>query len=185
MNFIDRLPKSYNELKFTKYLQIINTIPATKPDDYTDDDWNEYVHLTILSILLEASVEAIRACKPTEVIEMIKGITYLNEVPKPSKTKLKTIDISKVTYDQFVTYQKLSSNPFNNFVDILSILLPDTSKEEIQNLSVQEVTDCLKKLNTSLLKSYNSSIISLSLKMLKQTAKRKVMNLFKRPGKKS
>jgi len=185
MQFIEQLPKSYQELKFTKWLEIINTLPSEKPDDYDNDDWVEYINLTILSILLDTTPDAIRACKPTEVIEMIKGISYLNEVPQPGKTSLKTIDISKVTYDQFVTYQKLSSNAFNKFEEILAILLPDTTKEQIQNLSVQEVTDCLKKLNLSMMKSYNSSMISLSLKVLKQTAKQKVMNLFKRPGKKS
>lgn len=180
---IEQLPKSYNELRFTKWLEIINTLPATKPDDYSDEDWSEYINLTILSILLDASVDEIRACKPLEVMEMIKGISYLNEVPKPGKSKLKTIDVSKVTYDQFVSYQKLRLDAFNNFEEILAILLPDTSKEEIENLSVQEVTDCLKKLNQSMFRCLNSSLTFLSFQLLKQTAKQKVKSLFKRQAK--
>lgn len=175
MNLIDKLPKNYNELSYKTYNKIINTLPAEKPAEMTVEEWNVYFHLTVLSIMLGIFVGELEKLPATELVQMINKISFLEVGLKPTKSSLKTKLYDELDYIEFVNYQKLRNDLWNNMEDLIKIVVKDEIKEE---LSVQEAYNVFFCLNKSIRKSILCSLISSGWKLLKMTAKEKLKKIF-------
>ncbi len=147
MKLIKRIPKSYKELNYKAYVAIINKIPSEKPEGLTPVEWSRLVHITTLCIILGVTEGEIEALQASEVMELIQAIQFLDKPIEPEKTAYRVKQINELTYDEFVTYQRLRLDQWNNLADILLLVLKDTTPEAIDAMSIHEVVQvffCLK-----------------------------------------
>jgi hypothetical protein len=177
MKLLDRLPKSYFETPYKTYNEILNTLPPEQPDDMDDDEWGGYVKFVILSKLLDVPVIDLERLPIDELLPLMSGIDYFDKDVQPTKNTLKIKPMHKLTYDEFVNYQKLRANQFNHTTEILMIVLEGKSEEEINNMSVSEVYEAFFMLNKSTKKSLTRLKVSLALTLVKQGWKMIVMKI--------
>lgn len=153
MDLLKKLPKDYKALSWQKYVKIINSIPAERPDGIDDASWSRLINLTTLSILLDMDVAAFDSLRATELIPLIKGIDYLNKPIVEAKTAFKIKAFNELTYDEFTTYQTLKADQWNNLGAILGIMVKDITPEQVEELSIYEVQQIFF-LSSSYLKKY-------------------------------
>lgn len=189
MKLIDRLPKSYEEINYKKYIQIIQTLPDSKPDEWDEDEYNSFLTLVPISILLDVPVIDLERLPAIELMPLIQAVSFMAEPFKEAKTSLKLKEINTLTYDEFVTLQNLRNDHWVHMPKILSIIIENKSPEEIDQLSISEVIACFFTLNGLTKKYIQSLTISLALQIVKQnlmkiwlSLKQKVKNLFSKAG---
>lgn len=182
MNLIDKLPKSYSEINYKTYIKILQTIPDEIPDGWDVEEYNTYILLVPIAILLGMDVSDIERLPAAELIPMIERLSFMNEPFKDAKTSLKLVDANSLTYDSYVNYQKLRLDQWSNMDKILSIIIKDKTPEEIDQLSINEVMQCFFILNRSTMKLLQSYKICLAKNLMKQIMKRiwsRIISLFK------
>lgn len=146
---IDRLPKSYDELSFKTYVAIINKIPSEQPAGISKTDWSRLIHLATLSILLGIPEDEIEALKAVKVLELIKGIDFLNKLIEPTKNDFKVKSMKELSYDEFSTYQSLRLDQWNNLEEILNLVLKNVTPEQVAAFSIQDAMNVFFCLNKS------------------------------------
>jgi hypothetical protein len=152
MKLIDKLPTSYDQINYKTYIQIIQTLPDSKPDDWSEDEYNSFLHLAPLSILLDVPMIDLERLPATELMPMIERVQFMAEPFKQVKTSLKLKTVKELTYDEFVSYQSLRLDQWVNMPGILSIIIKDKTPEEIDQLNINEVMQCFFMLNKSTMK---------------------------------
>lgn len=177
---IERLPKSLKELNYKTWVAIINKIPTDKPEGMDEIDWSRLVNLTSLSIMLGVIPNEIEQLRATKVTELIRAISYLDIEPRPEKTRFKVKQINEITYDEFVTYQKLRLDQWNNLEAIFLLLVKDVTKEDIINLSAYDAIQIFFCLNKSTQKFLKRLKYSTMLKLINQTPKLIVSKMLSR-----
>lgn len=160
------LPKSYHDINYKDYVAIMNTLPASQPVDLDDTEWSRQIHLTTLAILCgvsEAEIEALRAVK---VNQMILDIAFMNEPIRPAKNKFKVKSVEELSYDEFASYQNLRADQWNNLAAILSLMLKEPVKYDIDSMSIHDVMQVFFCLNRSTQKCLRCLKYSLLLKLM-------------------
>ncbi|MES2062743.1 MAG: hypothetical protein V4456_12535 [Bacteroidota bacterium] len=168
MKLIDKLPTSYHEINYKTYIQIIQTIPAEKPDEWDDDEYKSFLNLAPLSILLDVPVIDLERLPAAELIPMLQRVQFMAEPPKEAKTSLTLKAMDELTYDEFVSYQSLKVDAWANMPRILKIIIKDKTSAEIDQLSISEVYAIFFTLNKSTKRFTTLLIRSLALKIVKQ-----------------
>ncbi|TFF34397.1 hypothetical protein [Mucilaginibacter psychrotolerans] len=169
MKLIDKLPTSYDQINYKTYVQILQTIPAEKPDEWDDDEYKSYLNLAPLSILLDVPVIDLERLPATELMPMLQRVQFMAGPIKNAKTSLSLKAMDELTYDEFVTYQSLKVDAWANMPRILKMIVKDKTAEEIDQLSISEVYAVFFTLSKSTKRFTTLLIRSLALKMVKQT----------------
>lgn len=133
------LPKNYHDIHYKDYVAIMNTIPAVQPDDLDDVAWSRQIHLTTLAILCGVSEAEIENLRHVKVTEMINAIAFMNEPVQRTKNSFKVKSIDELTYDEFARYQLLRADQWNNLQDILSLMLKEPGKYDLEGMSIHDV----------------------------------------------
>jgi hypothetical protein len=177
---LKRLPKSYREVNYKTYLDIINNVMVDKPDSYIgeEDEFLFYQSYSTLSLLLDIPYTELEELPFTVIQPLLSGLDFLNNEIPLSYSSVKIKDIEVLTYKEYQSLIYLMPEMFNHIDDILEIVVVDITKEQIDKLSILEVIAIMGKLATSYKKSLNHSQKSLGWKLLKMTLKEKMNNLF-------
>jgi hypothetical protein len=183
MNLIDKLPKSYDEINYKTYIQILQALPDSKPDDMDEDEYHSLQTLVPLSILLDVPVIDLERLAAVELLPLIEATSFMSEPFKEAKTSLKLKSADELTYDEFVSYQSLRLDQWVNMPRILNIIVEDKTPEEIDQFSIQQAMNVFFLLNQSTKKYLTSLIISLAKKLIQQSLMiiwQKMKSLFKK-----
>lgn len=182
MNLINKLPLSYTDINYKTYIKILQSLPDEIPDGWYEDEYQSYILLMPISILLDTPLIEIERLPAAELMPMIERLSFLNDGFKEVKTGLKLKTANELTYDEYVNYQKLRINQWDNMDKILSIIIKDKTPEQINRLDIQTVMSVFFCLNKSTLKSLRSLKIFLANQIMKQNLTRiwlMITNLFK------
>lgn len=163
-----KLPTSYDQINYKDYIKIINLIPAEKPDDWDDDEYNSFQTLAPLSILLDIPIIDLERMSAEVLLPMIDKVAFMNEPFKQAKSALNLRTAKELTYDQFVNYQTLRLDQWVNMPAILNIIIKDKTPDEIDQLDIQTVMSVFFSLNRSIKKSLSGLTLSLAVKLMKQ-----------------
>ena len=177
MKLIDKLPTSYDQINYKSYIKIINLIPAEKPDDWDDDEYNSFQTLAPLSVLLDKPIIDLERLPATELIPMMQKVAFMNEPFKQANSALNLRTAKQLTYDQWVNYQTLRLDQWVNMPAILNIIIKDKTPDEIDQLDIQTVMSVFFSLNRSIKKSLNGLTMSLAVKLMKQILIQKVQKM--------
>ncbi|MCC8409903.1 hypothetical protein LJ707_13275 [Mucilaginibacter sp. UR6-1] len=171
MQLIDKLPTSYHDINYKTYIKIIQAIPAELPEGWDEDEYNSYITLIPLSIFLDIPVIDLERLPATEIVPMLQRLQFMNEPIPEAKTTLKLKAESELTYDEFVSYQKLRLSQWDNMEKILNLIIKDKTAGELSLLTIPEVVAVFFILNKSTNKSIQSLKRSLGKQMMKQNLK--------------
>ncbi|GAA4907071.1 hypothetical protein [Mucilaginibacter defluvii] len=175
MQLIDKLPTSYHDINYKTYIKVIQSIPAELPDGWDEEEFNSYITLIPLSIFLDIPVIDLERLPATELVPMLQRLQFLNEAIPEVKTTLKLKADTELTYDEFVSYQKLRLSQWDNMEKILKLIIKDKTADELSLLTIPEVVACFFMLN----KLTNKSIQSLKRSLGKQMAKQNLKLILK------
>lgn len=153
----NRLPNSWDELKLKDYIKLSPVInDADSINESADEDIYTIKHLSdldkniqIISLFSGASVEDIEQLPTEKVFDMINKLAFMGTVPVNPKTTIKYKSFSELSYDNFITFQKLSldftdagilSSAINNLPMMLSLFSSDNLTEaQVLDLTIPEV----------------------------------------------
>jgi hypothetical protein len=184
MKLIDRLPKSYKELNYKKYVAIMDRIPAEKPANMDATDWAVEINMITLTILLDCQESDIEALQASEVFAMLKVIAFMDyDFERDKKPRYEVKSVNELTYDEFVTYQRLRLDQWNNLGDILLLVVKGSTPEQIDAMSIydaMQVFFCLSKSTTKFLTRLKYSALR---KVITRTIAERFLALRLRLGK--
>jgi len=179
-DLLKRIPRNYKEVNYLKYIQIMQIPASPDNEDYDEEEYNAYVQYAMLSILLDVSITELTKLPATTIISLLTAINFMNTPIQKVKCNLDIKSIEEITYDEFITFNKLNADgkQWENMTDILQLLIKNKTEKEIAELSIFEVMQFFFALSKSTLKSLNRFQISLAWKILKQIVKEKIQKLI-------
>ncbi|QEC78758.1 hypothetical protein [Mucilaginibacter ginsenosidivorax] len=155
---LNKLPSSWEQLKLKDYIKLSPVLNAADTEgELVDDDIYTIKHLSdldmsvqIISLLTDTDIEDIEALSMLEVNQLIEKLAFIGTVPKTGKPKIAYKPFDELSYDNFITFQKLSvdfteegilSSAIGNLPVMLSLFAkdPNHNPEFIFNLSMPEV----------------------------------------------
>lgn len=154
---LNKLPSSWEQLKLRDYIKLSPVLNASDNGELMDDDIYTIKHLSdldlsvkIISLLTDTPVDDIEALSMLEVNQLIEKLSFIGSVPQTGKPKIAYKGFSELSYDNFITFQKLSldfteegilSSAIGNLPVMLSLFAKDEkhNPESILNLSMPEV----------------------------------------------
>jgi hypothetical protein len=154
---LNKLPSSWEQLKLRDYIKLSPVLNAADKDELIDNDIYTIKHLSdldlsvkIISLLTDTPVDDIEALSMLEVNQLIEKLSFIGSVPQTGKPKIAYKEFSELSYDNFITFQKLSldftqegilSSAIGNLPVMLSLFAKDEkpNPEFILNLSMPEV----------------------------------------------
>lgn len=154
---LNKLPSSWEQLKLKDYIKLSPVLnESDKDNDLVDDEIYTIKHLSdldmsvqIISLLTDTPVEDIEALSMLEVNQLIEKLAFIGTVPQAGKPKIAYKAFDELSYDNFITFQKLSmdftkegilSSAIGNLPVMLSLFAkdPNHNPEFIANLSMVE-----------------------------------------------
>lgn len=113
---LNKLPSSWEQLKLRDYIKLSPVLNAADTEgDLVDDEIYTIKHLSdldlnvqIISLLTDTPVEDIEALSMLEVNQLIEKLAFIGTVPQTGKLLIKYKEFSDLSYDNFITFQKLS-----------------------------------------------------------------------------
>lgn len=168
---LDLLPEGWAQIKFKTYLELMKLKVSI------DDDPIEVLNsnLEICSLFLGLPTSIVEQFPMTTIKAMNNRLAFLSEKAKPttsSKFQWKT-SLTEPTYDDFITFIKVSEQinqgSLDNFPLLIKIMLKqEMSEEEILNMPMDEVEHgffLLRKYSMNYLKH---TIKDLTVKVIAQ-----------------
>ncbi|WP_428329036.1 hypothetical protein [Mucilaginibacter sp.] len=189
---LQKLPGTWAELKLKDYIKLSPVIQEPEEDVLPDPDifTNQYLteldkNVHIISLLTDVPVEEIEKLTMVQLDEAVNKISFISTAPEQVKTQIKYKQFSELSYDNFITFQKLSldftpekilSSAINNLPLMLSVFSKDNLKEDyFLELSIPEIITGFFFVNLNIQK-YLKRLVTSSYKQLMkaqiQTGKR-------------
>lgn len=177
---LNRLPKSYRELNYKTYLNIINNVLVQLPEDWdgNEEDFKIYQSYSTLSLLLNIPYSELEVLPFSTIQQLLLALEFMNVEIPIGYTNIKVKDVEALTYKEYQSLIYMLPQMFEHIDDILEITVLDLTKEDIDKLSIWEVMQIMGKLILSCKKSLNLSRKSLAIKLLKMTLKERVSKIF-------
>lgn len=184
----NKLPQKWEDFSLKEYLKLSTVISDRVEDELTDPDIITIKYLDdldkniqIISLLTGTSVEEIEQLTMVQLNELINKINFMSSIPKNPKHTIKYKQFNELSYDNFITFQKLSldftddkvlTSAIHNLPMMLSVFSKDSHNEEyFLNQSMPEVIAGFFIVNQNIQKYLKRSQASLYKKMMKQQAK--------------
>ena len=186
---LKKLPGQWSDLKLKDYIKLAPVINGTQvADDVFDADiYTAKIEsdldksLSIISLLTDVTVEELEAKPMTEVTELIGKLSFMNDLPNQDKPVTKYKKFTELTYDGFITFEKLQrdisdegilGNAISNLPVMLSVFSKDgLTPEQIEELSMSEVIASFFILEKNIQKYLRSIQRSLLLQVMKNKTK--------------
>jgi hypothetical protein len=141
----NKLPSSWEQLKLMDYIKLSPVL--NNADNEEDNDVDIYtikhfsdldISVNIISLLTDTPVDGIEALQMKEVNLLIEKLSFLGSVPQTVKPTIKYKTFDQLSYDNFITFQKLSldfseEGILSSAVDNLPIMLALFAKDENHN----------------------------------------------------
>lgn len=197
---LNKLPGNWNELSLKTYIKLSPVLNDSdkEPELYNEDIFTEKLeadvdkNIQIISLLTDVPVEVLLTGYTMNQFEgFVSKLMFLATPPVTGKPVINYITFDKLTYDGFITFNKMQrdlsdegilGSAINNLSTMLSIFSKDKlTPEQIENLSMPEVIagffTVAKNLEKSLKRSERSLLKQLMGIQLK-TGKALVMQLL-------
>ncbi len=191
MNFkelYNKLPQKWEEFSLKDYIKLAPVISDRVDDELQDPDIITIKYLDeldkniqIISLLTGASVEAVEQVTMVQLDELINKISFISSIPDNPKTSIKYKQFNELSYDNFITFQKLQldftpdkalSTAIENLPMMLSVFSKDNLTEEyFLNQSMVECIAGFFTVNQNIQNYLKRSQVSLYKLMMKQQAK--------------
>lgn len=165
-NYLEKFPKAWNEVKLSTYIELTQMLPAVSDDTETQQEVFEiYFYQFTGENIADTNITS------DEIISIYQRLKFLDEVPTTGNYNPKLKNVDKLSYDDFVVYQKLSEDPkewLNNMAAIVQLFHVEEINED--ELTVDVAFECFfllkKKLRYRLSTHFR---FSLAWKILVQT----------------
>lgn len=161
---LDLLPENWSQIKFKTYLELMKLKVSIDEDPVEILNSN----LEVCSLFLDLPTAIVEQFPMSTIKAMNNRLAFLSEKAKPiasSKYLWKTT-ITEPTYDDFITFIKVSEQinqgSLDNFPLLIKIMLKkEMTEEEILNMSMDEVEH-----GFFLLRKYSMNYLKLTMKDL-------------------
>jgi len=191
---INKLPNTWDELTLKDYIKLSPVINDIDEDVIQDPDLFTIKILSdldknikIISLLSDTPVDAIEKLTMVQLNELVNRIAFINNVPDKPKTTVKYKSFDQLTYDNFITFEKLSMDftPDNvlttaiyNLPTMLAVFTKDNlTVEQFLNLSMPEVIAGFFTVNQNI-KKYLQHLQASSYKQMMRIQKNQLKNLL-------
>jgi hypothetical protein len=189
-DLIKRIPRSYKEVPYLKYIQIMQILPdgqiaeLIESGEYDEAEYNTYVQYEMLSILLDVPVSELTTLPATAIISLLTAINFMNVQVSNVTSNIEVKTVEEITYNEYVSYNTLMQNndKWQSMPQLLSMLIKNKTQAEIDQLSIYDVMGFFLRLKIGLQKSTLSFQLSLALKIIKLRVKeimKKIFNLVR------
>jgi len=181
---LETLPKSWNDVKLKDYLRLTTLEDIDTPEGIITTELDEHLtgidtSLALLSKLLEVSTDELELIPMIQMLELINQVSFLNTLPEAGKSKLQLKKIDELTYSDWVAYENLMKEPFQNMAALLSIFDRDKKEPEYYlNLPMPDVINSFFLLKKNSVKYMKSLKVSLLKKIAKQRMKEGLKTLM-------
>lgn len=166
----EQLPGSWDEMYLKDYMRLLD-IQIKEHDPETD---NLFVGvdniIEVLSELTDISVDELESVPFHQIQPMVEKLSFILTPPEPlNQSTINWKKLEEITYDNFVTFLKLSADPLHNLPQIIKGLAKDKwTDEQIANMSVTEAHTGFFFLRKYLRKYLKHTVFSLRATRLRQ-----------------
>lgn len=145
-DILNKLPGNWSELTLRDYIKlspVISDEPESElidPDIITINILSELdKNIQIISLLSDSEVDVIEQLTMVQLNELVTKISFISELPSTVKPTIKYKQFSELSYDNFITFQKLNldftpdsilSNAVQNLPTMLSVFSQDNKDPE-------------------------------------------------------
>lgn len=154
---LNKLPSSWEQLKLKDYIKLSPILNDADAEELTDEDIYTIKHLSdldksiqLISLLTDVSIDDIEELPMVQVSELINKLGFIGTAPQPGKPQTAYKQFDQLSYDAFITFQKLSldfteggilSSAVSNLPVMLSIFAkdPNHNAEYFLSQSMPEV----------------------------------------------
>jgi len=185
-DLIKRIPRSYKEVPYLKYIQIMQILPdeqiaeLIESGEYDEAEYNTYVQYEMLSILLDVPVSELTTLPATAIISLLTAINFMNVPVSNVTSNIEVKTVEEITYNEYVSYNTLMQNndKWQSMPQLLSMLIKNKSQAEIDQLSIYDVMGFFLRLKQGLTTSVHFFQIYLAIKIIKLRVKEIVKKIF-------
>lgn len=159
-DILDKIPDGWNKITFDFYINKLMKLSISNSEDPLDIMDN---NLDVVSLFLELPKEIIEQFPMSLIKQINNKLSFISEKPKRIKSSRYRWfeNLNEPTYDDFVTFVKVSEQlekgELDNFPLLIKIVLKDKlTEEEILKMPMDEVENgffLLRKFSTNYLKS--------------------------------
>lgn len=162
MKYLKYIPKSWDEVKVKDYIKLSELVDG-------DTETTEIIEAAFYVFTGVPMVDS--QIKFDEVNAIVHRLEFIGELPKETKSSLVLKKFNELTYQEYITFQKLAESPVDNLIPILKIL---STNEVDENVSMQKAMNAFFLLNRRMKKR----LISLAISSMWQLMKLKIKTLF-------
>lgn len=161
---LNKLPSNWQEVKLKDYIKLAPVLNVSdKKDELVDEDIYTIKHLSdldmsvqFISLLTDTPVDDIESLSMVEVNQLIQKLTFIGTVPETVKPTIKYKEFSELSYDNFITFQKLSMDftedgILTSAVENLPVMLSLFAKDPNHNPDYFLTYQCRRLLQVFLL----------------------------------
>jgi len=153
---LNKLPSNWQQLKLKDYIKLSPVI-SDKEEDTVEDSvifTKQYLselekNILVISLLTDTHIDVIEALTMVQLNEMVSKLNFLHSSPEAVKSSIKYKEFNQLSYDDFITFSKLSrefteENILNTAIENLPLMLSVFSTDKLEpeyflELSIPEV----------------------------------------------
>lgn len=178
---LDKLPSNWSEVKVSDFIKLgeIDIIESADFNNQLDGIENT---LQVISVFTDIPVSELEEYTYLELLPMGKKLDFMLTLPEVKKeSSIKWKSISDITYNDFVVYQQVATNLYQN----LHLIIPafsvnKISAEEALEMSVEEIHTAFFLLRKDVKKYLKRMKFYLKLRLLKLQSK-KILKMIYQP----
>lgn len=179
------IPKSWNELKYSKYLELMKEFMRSDEEiikecsEFYMDGFNQinlkdiYIEYKTLSILTDVDISIIKSL-PYQYLKPLKDcIDFMKvEYKNVGNCKMRLKNLEEMTYDNFIYLAMIKDDLVNQLPNVVKMISKDEiTIEEIMNMSYADLMECFFLFRRSMNKSAMRSILSLAKQVRTESRK--------------
>lgn len=178
----NRLPSSWSQVTLDDFVRYTKLPVNADAEDSSSEDIDKA--LRIIAAFADVEQSVLEQFTPHQLNELGKKLEFVNREPALVKTNIKVKRADELSFDDFTLYAGLVNDVYNNLPEILHAFAYREEKKlfsrnQIKKLSIEEIKSlCWPEACTifflqakALRKFLNATRTSLTVKLVRQTAK--------------
>jgi len=170
--YLEKFPKGWNEVKLSTYIELTHMLPA--PQEVEDDEYQQEVFQIYFYMFTGINISDSNITSD-EIVAIYTRLKFLDNIPLTGEYNPKLKSVDKLSYDDFITYQKLTESAdgwLTNMAGIVKLFHIEEINEDDLTVDVAFNTFFLlkKKLKHRLSTHFR---FSLGMKIIKQIVSQK------------
>jgi len=105
--YLDKFPKGWNEVKLSTYIELTHMLPA--PQEVEDDEYQQEIFQIYFYMFTGLNISETDITSD-EIVAIYSRLKFLDNIPTTGEYNPKLKNIDKLSYDDFITYQKLTES---------------------------------------------------------------------------